>query len=94
MRPNRKEKSVKRKDIAEQIRVLQETQIHLTTDVIEISNKEERNIETLDITNVFPIIPWILFLSNSDSTSFCNIDHHKQISINYIDGISSTFMFL
>lgn len=83
----------KEKDVAEQTRVLQEAQIHLNTDVVEISDKEERNVETLDITNVSPIPPRISSLSNLDTTLFCNMDDYEQIQIpiNHIDGTSPAF---
>lgn len=81
----------KEKDVAEQTRVLREAQTHLTADVVEISDEEERNVETLDITNVSPIPPRISSSSNSDSTSFCDIDDYKQMSIGHIDGTSPAF---
>lgn len=81
----------KEKDVAEQTRVLQEIQTHLTTNVVEISDEEERNVETLDITNVSPIPSRISSSSNSDSTSFCDIDHYEQVSIDHIDGPSPGF---
>lgn len=77
--------------MAEQTRVLQEAQTHLTTDVVEISDEEERNVETLDITNVSPIPPRISSSSNSDSTSICDIDHYEQMSIDHIDGTCPAF---
>lgn len=83
----------KEKDVAEQTRVLQEAQTHLSTDVVEISDEEERNVETLDITNVSPIPPRISSLSNLDTTLFCNMDDYAQIQIpiNHIDGTSPAF---
>lgn len=61
--------------------------------MVEISD-EERNVETLDITNVFPIQPRISSSTDSNSTWFCNMDDYKQISINHIDGTSSAFELL
>ena len=73
------------------LRVLRETQTHLTTDVVEISDEEKRNVETLDITNVSPLPSRISSSSNSDSTSFCDIDDYAQMSIDHIDGTSPAF---